>query len=445
MKPLVSFIVALAMLGLQGRAQRTDPNSTPPGAPLVEVETGWGNGRMAPLHPGNAGQRVATHTFAVIESQSMNAGHNMDTQWFNLLTSMGHTPTIYPQTALDNLAGISANQALIVSSGTITLTAARINTIQQFLQSGKPVYIQGEYLPTYSTNVAFQNIVNATGGTFSTGSTVAGDLIPCMVLNQYATTPNAVSSIGYHWYGCTGSGCNNIEYFMRYGASNLAFAYCPTNLSWGDMIQNTDQDWIRQGTSLPLMRNIVFAMLSGQACSVVCGTVLDEEDLLAQATWETDGSVRLEWQGTALPGDRFEISCNDRAIGMQAVAATGMQQWDMQDRRAGQGMQRYRIRQLDADGMERRSVTATVDVPAHGPRLRVATEAGGIRLWLPGDEDVAALWLVDLGGRRRALPLDGLQSLDGQWVAMEAMAGGVYVLQAQLGDGRSLATRVLWP
>jgi hypothetical protein len=154
-KTLFKIIFAAVLLLGYAQAQKTDPNSTPPGAPLFEVNVSDLGNRLNPNHPGNAGNRVAVSNFTIIESQSANAGHNMDLNWRTVLLGMGHNAVIVPQTTLDNNAFFGGTDVLIVSSGVITLSAPRRAIIQQFMQTGKSVYIQGEYLTTYSTNQVF--------------------------------------------------------------------------------------------------------------------------------------------------------------------------------------------------------------------------------------------------------------------------------------------------
>lgn len=443
MRLLYALVLLLIGVGLQ--AQAIDPNSTPPGAPIRAQSLEEAAQRTAPRHPGNAGERVAVSNFTIIESQSFNSGHAMDVVWRNLLLGMGHTPTIAPQTTLDNNSFFGGTDVLIIASGVISLTPARMTIVQQFMQSGKPVYIQGEYLPTYQTNVLFQNIVNATGGSFAVGSTVAGDLTPCNILNAYATTPNSVPSIGYHWYGCTGSGCNNIEYFMRYGASNLGFVYCPSNGAWGDIIQSTDQDWVNQSTSLNLMRNIVYHLLSGNACSVVCGTVLGANvmDLTAQS--RPDGTVALDWSlDGELPAGRFEISVNGLLLGELAIAEGAGMDFQWIDPRLPAGEQVYAVRFYDRDGQASLQAEVTIDLGAPAPALRVVPAADGVRVWASADITVADLWLVDLAGRRQRLPVERSIGSAGQAISMQQFPHGQYWLLGATQDGRSLQARFGW-
>ena len=203
----------------------------------------------------------------IIESQSFNAGHNMDVQWQGVITSMGHTASILPQTTLDNNAFFATTDVLIVSSGVIAISAARRNIIQQFEQSGKPVYIQSEYDCNYTSNQAFTQVVTNGGGTFNWVATVAGDLIPMNVLGTFATTNAAVAPLGYYWYSCNGAAGCNVFPFLSYGGTNHGFYFCPPNPGFGVVITTTDQDWVRVGTSLPLMQNIITHLITPSLCS----------------------------------------------------------------------------------------------------------------------------------------------------------------------------------
>ncbi|HEX2900973.1 MAG TPA: hypothetical protein VHS96_14745 [Bacteroidia bacterium] len=445
MENLLKLTLSVLLLLGFAHAQRTDPASTPPGAPLMHFDQGDVSSRLIPNHPGNAGQRVAVSNFTIIESQSGNAGHTMDLNWRTVLLGMGHNVTILPQTALDNTSFFGTTDVLIVSSGTITLPPGRVTTIRQFMQTGKSVYIQGEYLTSYTSNGAFATIANATGGTFALGTTIAGDLVPTTILNAYATTPNSVSSIGYHWYGATGSGCNNIEYFMRYSGNNIGYVYCPTNSGWGDVIQNTDQDWVRSMTSPPLMQNIIFALISGNACSVVCGTVLEAQHMDLQATRRQDGSVDLQW---TLDGDpqsgSFQVESNGRIIGNLAVGQDDGMVFQFTDLRIPSGIQHYRVRLRDANGNETLSGETTLDLGAAPTKLRVATEAEGFRLWLTEGTDLEALWLVDASGKQITLSTGGLHEAAGELVAMQGIAPGIYFFKAIARSGEMLAVKAIW-
>lgn len=195
----------------------------------------------------------------VIESQLGNPGHVMDTMWLTVCTNLGFTTTIGPQTTLDNNAFFSTTDILIVSSGIINLPPNRVNTILQFLQQGGDVYLQAEYLPSYTTNQAFVDLVTALGGGFSWITSVSGDLQPMSVLGSLSNTPNVISPLGYFWYGVSGSPCSNVEPFLQYQGDYFGYIFCPGSTGIGRLICTTDQDWIRTATlnDQNLMANIL--------------------------------------------------------------------------------------------------------------------------------------------------------------------------------------------
>ncbi len=191
--------------------------------------------------------------------------------WKTEIMGMGHGVSIQPVTVLDNSAFFATTDVLIVSDGTGTLTPTQIGTIQSFLQSGKSVYLQSEYLTSYGGNIAFAQIVNALGGTFSWGATMNGQLAPA-VTGSFSTTNTAVSSLSYFWYGCTGGGSSNIYPFLYSGSNALGWSFCPPNASYGKLVTTSDQDWTGSGygtsiaTSGPLIRNIFVHLITPGLC-----------------------------------------------------------------------------------------------------------------------------------------------------------------------------------
>jgi hypothetical protein len=62
------------------------------------------------------------------------------------------------------------------------------------MQSGKNIYLQGEYDCTfYNTNTLFESLVNNNGGSFSWNGIIAGDLNPMNVLGTLGSSPNIVA------------------------------------------------------------------------------------------------------------------------------------------------------------------------------------------------------------------------------------------------------------
>jgi len=181
-------------------------------------------------------------SITIIESQSAQSGHNMDINWLDVVNSMGLTGTIMQQTTLDNSDFFSTTDILIVSSGMIDIPTNRRNIIEQYIEQGGPVYIQGEWLSSFDANQTFQLIVNSLGGSFSWGETVNGDLIPMNVLGSLSNTPNSVPTLSYFWYGCPGSGDTTIENYLEFGGQYFGFIFTPPNSNYGHVITNSDQD-----------------------------------------------------------------------------------------------------------------------------------------------------------------------------------------------------------
>ena len=208
----------------------------------------------------------------IIESQSYNVGHVMDTVWLNLISSLGHTATIEPQLLLNSNAFFATTDVLIISSGVITLPANYVTTIQQFLQAGKPVYIQAEYLKSYSTTAAFESLVNILGGTFAWGTELSGDLAPVFPQSTFANTPNSVASINYYWYGVEANTTPTVSAVIKNQNFNLGLFFCPPTPCTGKLITTTDQDWIRAAdpVDLQLMENIFYHLIdTTSTCNVV--------------------------------------------------------------------------------------------------------------------------------------------------------------------------------
>jgi hypothetical protein len=245
---LVVFTV-LAVLVTTPTAAVDNPSS-PPGSPAQPASQGYG------ASPARQPQAVT-----IIESAS--GGHSMDTVWAGVATAMGHTPTISPQTTLDDTGFFATTDILIVSSGVIGLPGNRVATIQQFIEQGGPVFLQSEYVCSWDTDVAFATIVANLGGSHTWIDTISGDLQPMNVLGIFATTPNNVPSLSYFWYGCRGTGGAAITPFLEYGGDYYGFAFKSTNPAHGVLITTTDQDWVQSSTSPELMENILTSLETG--------------------------------------------------------------------------------------------------------------------------------------------------------------------------------------
>lgn len=203
------------------------------------------------------------------------SGNSMHLVWEGVANGMGHTATVVPTTTLDDTGFFATTDILIVSDGLESLSPTHTTNIQGFIEQGGAVYMQSEYQCPLSTNVTFAIIVSALGGTHTWIDTVDGDLQPMNVLGLYSTTPNNVSSIGYYWYGCRGTGDGTITPFLEFGGDYFGFAFKSTNPAHGVMITTTDQDWVNQSVSLELMENILNSLETGTVPVELTGFSID--------------------------------------------------------------------------------------------------------------------------------------------------------------------------
>lgn len=220
---------------------------------------------------------------SIIESQSNGLSQNMDDKWYEVAVSMGHSVTIVPQTFLDNTNFFPTTDLLIVASAPISLTPNRVETVLEFIKSGKPVYLQGEYICEFQNNQAFEYIVNSLGGDFAWIDTTSKDMNPMNVLGTYATTYNTVTPLSYFWHGCYGLGCG-MQYFLEYEGNYYGYAYKSPNPAYGIIVQTTDEDWIIEGTSPLLMGNIVTHLLNKELFSAFSfnGIYLGNDTILCE-------------------------------------------------------------------------------------------------------------------------------------------------------------------
>lgn len=240
----------------------------------------------------------STRALNITIIESSNGAARMDSVWCEVVRNMGHTPTVLPQSALDNNTFFASTDILIVSTATFNFSTARANTIVWFIQSGKPVYIQSEYLPSYGGNKTFAAIVTALGGNFTWDKVVNGTLKPMNAVGSFANNPNSISPLNYFYYGVTGVGnCNTIP-FLEYGGNYFGFHFIPLHPFYGSIITVSDQDWVWQRTSLPLMENILTHLISPKntmkGVDLGKDTSLCSGDTLHIST--TPGSTNHLWQ-----------------------------------------------------------------------------------------------------------------------------------------------------
>lgn len=208
---------------------------------------------------------LSAQNVLIIESQSYNSGHAMDLVWQATANNMGMSAVIGQQSELLDTSFFPGTDALIISSGVIILSNAQINTIHAFVESGKSMYLQGEYdCNIYNTNTLFESMVNDNGGNLNLNGTIAGTLAPMNVSGTLASTPNTVNPLSYFWYGCRATACANVEPFLEFNGDYFGFVFCPPDVEIGRVVYTSDQDWVNQSTSIPLLENIL-TLITGNA------------------------------------------------------------------------------------------------------------------------------------------------------------------------------------
>ncbi len=198
----------------------------------------------------------------IIESQSINSGHSMDTVWQRTAGRLNLSSQIYSQAYLDSLSRVPAQSVLIIASGLIDISDARRDSILTFVRRGGNVYLQAEYTCTYTTNLAFVALVDSLGGMFETEGTVSGQLVPMLVSGGLNSNYNKVDTLDYFWYGCAGSGDSTVTPFLTYNGQHFGYVFTPPDDRYGKIISTTDQDWVRTLASDELMENILYSLYS---------------------------------------------------------------------------------------------------------------------------------------------------------------------------------------
>jgi Ca-activated chloride channel family protein len=199
---------------------------------------------------------------AIIESQSFISGQDMDRRWLEVVNAVGYDARILPQSTLDAIENLASYDLLIVSSGVIDLAPARRAVIDAFVSSRRSVYLQGEYMPTYATNITFAEIVNAHGGRFTWGESLSDMQEPTAVRGPLS---EAASTLTGYWWAATGDGSGpGLE--VIHTAPNgqpIGWSFCVPH--GGRVITPTDQDFILTPgpNAVPHMRSVVASLVAG--------------------------------------------------------------------------------------------------------------------------------------------------------------------------------------
>lgn len=204
----------------------------------------------------------------IIESVSGGWWAVQDSIWKDVATGMGHNATIVTQSTLDTISNLSTTDVLIVSSGTITYAGTnRLQTIIQYVLSGRPAYIQSEYLGVYQGTVAFDSVMQTVGANFTWTGSVGGQLVPMNIFGTFATTPNNVSTLNFFNFGQAGNG-TGVEKFLEFQGDFFGFCYTDSTCTNGTVITTSDQDWVWHNSSPDLLENILIRLVNSCETSV---------------------------------------------------------------------------------------------------------------------------------------------------------------------------------
>lgn len=263
---------------------------------------------------GKSADAASGVSVTVVESVSGNSGHKMQYEWVNGATALGYSVVTVDQVALDTNAFFATTDVLVVSSGTIGLTATRVSMIQAFLQQGGSVYLQSEYQASYTTNQAFASIVNAAGGAFTWDATTSGTLAPMTVSGALATQPNAVPALTYFWYGARGTAGAGVTPFLHFGGFDYGWIF-QAAAGVGAIATTTDQDWVNQANSPALVENILVALAdAATSCNTEFGAGCPGSGGFVPA---------LEVVGCATPGAPIQVAVSQGLGGSSAILIVG--------------------------------------------------------------------------------------------------------------------------
>ena len=194
----------------------------------------------------------------IVESQSGNFWATQDSVWYMVATSLGFNATIVPQSALDSISNFASTDVLIVSSATIMYTGTNhYQTIEQYVLSGRPAYIQSEYSGIYQGNITFDSLMQRLGVNFSWSNSITGNLIPMNVTGILSTTPNQVDTLNYFNAGYSESPqIQTLKHFSNSTESFMVFVI-PVLAKSATIITISDEDWAWHNSSPELMENIL--------------------------------------------------------------------------------------------------------------------------------------------------------------------------------------------
>lgn len=181
-------------------------------------------------------------------------------QWEAAALNLGYNVNRISQGALHDISNLEEVDVLVISKATIPFGTLDIQqNIEQFVMSGRALYITSEYQMDFQGNIAFETLLQSLGVDFSWTEKGCGSLTPMNILGDLSTTPNEVTELNYFNFGFAGIG-DGVEEIMEYDGSYYGFCYSDTIGSNGTVITVSDGDWAQNNASPDLMENILFKL-----------------------------------------------------------------------------------------------------------------------------------------------------------------------------------------
>ncbi|HOY94360.1 MAG TPA: T9SS type A sorting domain-containing protein [Catalimonadaceae bacterium] len=203
----------------------------------------------------------------IISSQQGGSYAVQDTVWKHNAVLMGHNASIELNAFLSSYSNLAETDVLIVSSATVAISQGQIQVLKQFVMSGRPLYLQTEYVASLSGNIAYDTLTKAVGADFQWVSSQTGLLAPMAISGILSNIPNTVTHLDYFNSGRAGEG-TGVEKFLEFNGKFYGFYYSDPAGVKGSILTTSDQDWIWNDESPALIQNMLFRLVDDIPTSV---------------------------------------------------------------------------------------------------------------------------------------------------------------------------------
>jgi len=220
---------------------------------------------------------VKAETIIIIESNSFHAMHTMDAEWVDQVEALGFVAQVAPQSALSDFNALNQADALVISSAMMDFSAEAVLNLEAYLATGKNIYIQGEFMPSFPGNKLFQSLVTYYEGTFNWEGSTTGVVAPLEVSGVIREYEHTTYSLDYFYFGAYGAGNQQITSFLTYNNLDYGFIFCPADPTIGKIVTCSDQDWVRQGWNDDLIQNIASFLVHEKSLQQIPTVYIESE------------------------------------------------------------------------------------------------------------------------------------------------------------------------